>query len=279
MIFDELNNDEWACLAALLGDQSVGLHRRGRPRAKPRTVANAVLWVLTTGESWSRLPGRYPSSPTCRHRFEEWLLDGTLAQMTRVLSEFGRTFAVVPQALEVPVRRPAPVSGPSVERPRGVFWKSSESWQRPVACTSVNYPADVLSATLRQLCGPVDRIPGASPSPLRTGGPEPGRLECQNHIVWIHRACDSTRVEEYRRCTVYASAQPVPNQMFRACVEIVKDGRRIKRSGLIGPRFADSGAAEHHALEWACQWIDREFATRVHVGADRSAATRCAVSS
>ena len=67
MFFDELSNDEWALLAALVSDEpAVRLNRRGRPRAEPRIVANAVLWILTTGEPWSKLPGRYPSGPTCR---------------------------------------------------------------------------------------------------------------------------------------------------------------------------------------------------------------------
>ena len=69
MFFDELSNDEWAQLAALVSDEpAVRLNRRGRPRAEPRIVANAVLWILTTGEPWSKLPGRYPSGPTCRRR-------------------------------------------------------------------------------------------------------------------------------------------------------------------------------------------------------------------
>jgi hypothetical protein len=54
MFFDELSNDEWALLAALVSDEpAVRLNRRGRPRAEPRIVANAVLWILTTAN-----PGR-----------------------------------------------------------------------------------------------------------------------------------------------------------------------------------------------------------------------------
>jgi hypothetical protein len=45
---------------------------------------------------------------------------------------------------------------------------------------------------------------------------------------------------------------------YRASVEIIKDGRRVERSGLIGPRFADLESAETHALEWARGWIDRQ---------------------
>src|ERR1700753_609927 len=67
MFFDELNNDEWALIAPLVADEpAVRLNRRGRPRAEPRIVTNAVLWILTTGEPGSELPGRLPSGPPCR---------------------------------------------------------------------------------------------------------------------------------------------------------------------------------------------------------------------
>ncbi len=108
MFFDELSNDEWALLAALVSDEpAVRLNRRGRPRAEPRIVANAVLWILTTGEPWSKLPGRYPSGPTCRRRFEEWQLNGTLLEMVRLLSQTGRTFAYIPQPAPPAAAKPA----------------------------------------------------------------------------------------------------------------------------------------------------------------------------
>src|SRR5262249_46783251 len=44
MFFEELNDDEWARLAPLATEEPVHPHRRGRPRAEPRAVANAVVW-------------------------------------------------------------------------------------------------------------------------------------------------------------------------------------------------------------------------------------------
>ncbi len=137
MFFDELSNDEWALLAALVSDEpAVRLNRRGRPRAEPRIVANAVLWILTTGEPWSKLPGRYPSGPTCRRRFEEWQLNGTLLEMVRLLSQTGRTFAYIPQPAPPVAAKPAgcrSTEAPSMrdESLRGVSWRSPESWQAP----------------------------------------------------------------------------------------------------------------------------------------------------
>jgi transposase len=159
MIFDELSNDEWVRLAALVADKTRRVHRRGRPRSETRPVANAVLWIMTTGEPWSRLPARYPSVPTCRHRFEEWLIDGTLAQMINVLSAFGRTFACMPRA---PVARAA---GPAAatDRLHGVAWKSPESWQTSAVRTNACHPAGAIAAMTRQLSGPDDRVPPGSP--------------------------------------------------------------------------------------------------------------------
>jgi len=110
MFFDELSNDEWAQVSALVSDEpAVRLNRRGRPRAEPRIVANAVLWILTTGEPWSKLPGRYPSGPTCRRRFEEWQADGTLAEVIRLLTLNGRAFAYIPEPTPPAAPKPAQV--------------------------------------------------------------------------------------------------------------------------------------------------------------------------
>ena len=176
MFFDELSNDEWALLAALVSDEpAVRLNRRGRPRAEPRIVANAVLWILTTGEPWSKLPGRYPSGPTCRRRFEEWQLNGTLLEMVRLLSQTGRTFAYIPQpAPPVAAKPAAPVAEtPSVrdESLRGVSWKSPESWQAPGVSSSLSNwrSADPIADITRQLSG-LTNVPPVSRAPRGTFG-------------------------------------------------------------------------------------------------------------
>lgn len=61
MLFDDLRDNEWALVEALFCAEPARSERRGRPRVEARAVVNAVLWVLSTGEGWSKLPGRYPS--------------------------------------------------------------------------------------------------------------------------------------------------------------------------------------------------------------------------
>ena len=262
MCFDELSNDEWACLATLVADEPGHLNRRGRPRAPTRQVANAVLWIMTTGEPWSRLPGRYPSGVTCRHRFEEWLGAGRLAQMISVLSGFGRTFACIPQVPAARVARSGRVH--DADGPHGIVWTSPETWQTSAVDANACQPADAISAMTRQLSGVTgqdDLIPLNSPACARANLSAPGQPDPRYGALWTNPAWSSAQIEAYRDHTIHASAQSVPQMMYRACVQIVKDGQRVERSGLIGPRFADTEAAERYALDWARQWIDRECAT------------------
>ncbi|MGQ7937935.1 DUF6566 family protein [Paraburkholderia sp. D1E] len=302
MFFDELSNDEWALLAALVSDEpAVRLNRRGRPRAEPRIVANAVLWILTTGEPWSKLPGRYPSGPTCRRRFEEWQLNGTLLEMVRLLSQTGRTFAYVPQPAPPAAAKPAaPVAEPPSVRDenlRGVSWKSPESWQAPGMSSSLSSwrSADPIADITRQLSGltnvpPVSRSPSASSSlaarpamradlqsmdEARAVGAamhsldsaiasarRAQQLDDQRSPLSMSLAPRGTQVADQHGYVIYVAAEQVPNAMYRAWAEIMKDGKRVERSGLVGPRFAEADEAEQHALEWARQWIDRECRTQ-----------------
>ncbi|MEM5437029.1 DUF6566 family protein [Paraburkholderia diazotrophica] len=81
--------------------------------------------------------------------------------------------------------------------------------------------------------------------------------------LWIgHTEPRGLRFADHHGYVVYVAAERVPSDMFRAWAEIMKDGKRVERSGLIGPRFADADAAHRFALDWARQWIDREC--RVH---------------
>jgi putative transposase len=43
MLFDDLNDNEWALVEALFCGEPARIERRGRPRVEPRAVINAVL--------------------------------------------------------------------------------------------------------------------------------------------------------------------------------------------------------------------------------------------
>ncbi|SEI46064.1 transposase [Paraburkholderia diazotrophica] len=341
MFFDELSNDEWAQLAALVSDEpAVRLNRRGRPRAEPRIVTNAVLWILTTGEPWSKLPGRYPSGPTCRRRFEEWLANGTLAEMIRRLTRNGRAFAYIPEPTPPAPPKPAPVPIHVAEAPkprdelaRGVYWKSPETWKpaadEPGATNGSSFGWHALAPMAditRQLAGSAAVETGFIDSRAHTIGPVPSddaltkpqvlgaptrapltldtaRMQpdapapathghegqgyearddsapttsVHHAPLWIgHTEPRGLQFADRHGYVVYVAAERVPNEMFRAWAEIMKDGKRVERSGLIGPRFADADAAHRFALDWARQWIDREC--RVHEAAEEQAKQKASV--
>jgi transposase len=316
MFFDDLNNDEWALLAPLVADEpAVRLNRRGRPRAEPRIVTNAVLWILTTGEPWSKLPGRFPSGPTCRRRFEEWQLNGTLLEMVRLLSQGGRTFAYIPQPAPPVVAKPvAPaVPSPTVrdEGVRGVSWKSPESWQAPGVSGAPNewHPADPIADITRKLSGLAQAMPARAPmapaaavaGPAMYGVPitrrhavldagvahmanttnstdalderaapnaasfafaqRPLAQDDQRAPLSMSLAPRGTQLADPRGYLIYLMVEEVPGAAYRGSAEIMKDGKRAQRSGLVGPRFAEAQDAQQYALDWARQWIDRECDT------------------
>ncbi|WP_233801343.1 transposase [Paraburkholderia sp. HP33-1] len=313
MFFDELNNDEWALLAPLVSDEpAVRLNRRGRPRAEPRIVTNAVLWILTTGEPWSKLPGRYPSGPTCRRRFEEWQLNGTLLEMVRLLSQRGRTFAYIPQPAPPVTARPvAPVAQTPSPRDdnglRGVSWKSPESWQAPGVASALSQwrTADPIADITRQLSG-LQQAGSAHAGTAHAGSAQTAPAQAASAAGAVtHAAAAAEQVDtmsvtnvtlpapdaqaaadeprpslsmslaprgmevaDSRGYVIYVLVEEVPGAMYRASAEIIRDGKRVERSGLVGPRFADAQHAQQFALDWGRQWIDRESAT------DAAAATQ-----
>jgi len=282
MFFDELSNDEWARVAALVGESEVREHRRGRPRAHPRTVVNAVLWILTTGETWSKLPSHYPTVPTCRRRFSDWQANGTLIEMVKVLSEGGRSFAYVPSP---PVPEPAPrpaTAAYECDRLRGVFWQNPESWHAQGA-----QPFDGLANAPRRLAEARDVAQANAPGPShmsRAFAGAPMRAASYREAPLVAAREDDTPmpfdpccapVHDGRGYSIYAIARPVADGMFRGWAEIIREGRRVERSGLIGPRHANPDEAQAYALEWSRRWIAAQ-ATRLPMPASQEPAAATA---
>jgi transposase len=292
MNFDELSDDEWMQVSSLVSDEPpIRLNRRGRPRAEPRVVANAVLWILTTGESWSRLPARYPSGPTCRRRFEEWHVSGTLIELVALLSQRGRKFVYVPQPVQTEAQ-PVAVAVEEVAEDDGqpaVYWKSPEAWQAPAALADVpNAPlADPMESMMRQLAGGEPSLPASFEAPASAAAPAtrarhdvspfaPTRVSKPATRATSHRSAyapgGAVQVAEWRGFTMSLTVQPVRNRMFRAAVEILKDGQRLERSGLIGPPFQDREAARNFAFDWAREWVEREMPAAPAASASRAVA-------
>lgn len=278
MFYDELSNDEWALVSSLVAEGEIREHRRGRPRAHPRTIVNAVLWILTTGDTWSKLPSQYPTVPTCRRRFNDWQMNGTLLEMITRLAARGRSFSFVPSTpVEMPVRQAQAVY--ECDRLRGVFWQNPESWNglnaletsrsdstssggpRRIAdardVARANAPTPFSAAHLAMRSREMTRLPA------RAGASEAAPMAFEPACVPVH---------EPHGYTIYAIARPVAGGMHRGWAEIVKAGKRVERSGLIGPRHSNPDDAATYALEWSRRWIASQSTRKTHPGVEVSKA-------
>lgn len=56
---------------------------------------------------------------------------------------------------------------------------------------------------------------------------------------------------------IYVAADLVPGEMFRGWAEIMRDNKRVARSGLVCPRFLAPEAAKQCAMDWAQRWIEQ----------------------
>jgi Putative transposase of IS4/5 family (DUF4096) len=50
-------------------------------------VLNGILSVLGTGAQWREFPKKYPSYQTCHRRFHQWVREGKLERILRVLAK------------------------------------------------------------------------------------------------------------------------------------------------------------------------------------------------
>jgi hypothetical protein len=191
--------------------------------------------------------------------------------MVRLLSQTGRRFAYVPEP-SPPVAEQSSV--PEVETPavreprddglRGVFWKSPESWQAPQGVSNDWRPVDPFAEITRQLTGPGDepvRVDAREATRVVSHAHEPQQREVARSPLSMGLSANGTELTDRRGYVIYVMAQSVPNEMYRAWAEIMKDGKRVERSGLVGPRFDTPEAAERFAFDWAQQWIDRHCRT------------------
>ncbi len=74
----DITDQEWQRVAPLLPELLPRAELRGRPLTNTRAVLNGVLWVMSSGATWSAMPRRYPSYQTCHRRFKAWHQSGAL---------------------------------------------------------------------------------------------------------------------------------------------------------------------------------------------------------
>jgi len=82
----ELSDAQWELIEPLLRPKR-RTDGRGRPWQDTRAVLNGILWVMGTGAQWRELPNKYPPYQTCHRRFQQWVREGKLEGILRVVAE------------------------------------------------------------------------------------------------------------------------------------------------------------------------------------------------
>jgi hypothetical protein len=76
----QITDAQWQEIAPLL--PPVPSHAKGgRPRMPARHAMEAICYVLLTGCSWKRLPGRFGPPSTVYGHFQAWRRDGVIRSM------------------------------------------------------------------------------------------------------------------------------------------------------------------------------------------------------
>ena len=79
----------------------------GRPSLNPRTVLNAIMWILKSGARWRDLPARYGNWNSIYHKFRLWCSQGLFERLMKfikgeedntLLLEIDSTFCKVHQS-------------------------------------------------------------------------------------------------------------------------------------------------------------------------------------
>ncbi len=81
----ELTEEQWELVEPVLRPRRRE-DNRGRPWHDTRAVFNGVLWILGSGAQWIEMPEKYPPYQTCHRRFQQWVREGKLIQVLRLLA-------------------------------------------------------------------------------------------------------------------------------------------------------------------------------------------------
>ena len=97
----------------------------GRPALNPRSVFNALMWILKSGARWRDLPARYGNWNSIYHKFRLWCSLGLFERLLKSLMPIAKTLPCLRlirlsvRCIRVPVR----------------LWKSKQSGRRAAAKT------------------------------------------------------------------------------------------------------------------------------------------------
>jgi transposase len=80
----ELTDSQWDFIEDIFPEPA----STGRPRACPRQMLDAILWLNNTGAKWRDLPPELGAWQTVFRYFDRWNDDGTLQKIVTRLTQF-----------------------------------------------------------------------------------------------------------------------------------------------------------------------------------------------
>jgi transposase len=81
----KLTDEQWKLVEPLLRPVRRE-DNRGRPWHDTRAVLHGVFWILGSCAQWSEIPAKYPPYQTCYRRFQQWVREGRLVEVLRLLA-------------------------------------------------------------------------------------------------------------------------------------------------------------------------------------------------
>lgn len=130
----EVSDAEWSVLEPIL-QPARRKDGRGRPWRDTRAVLNGVLWVLGTGAQWRELPNKYPPYQTCHRRFQQWVRDGKLEKILRLLAtELQARGAVIGWAVR---QRIGKIAAQPCRLPPNIETQQASTWILPRPMRSI----------------------------------------------------------------------------------------------------------------------------------------------
>ena len=78
----DLTKAQWKRIKFVFGKRA----KVGSPSLNPRTVFNAILWILKSGARWRNLPARYGNRNSIYYKFRLWCSLGLFERLLQLIN-------------------------------------------------------------------------------------------------------------------------------------------------------------------------------------------------
>lgn len=74
--FDELTDEQWACIVDLFNDKNLKGSIFKKTKLGYRNIINGIFWIIINNRKWRDMPKKFPSYPTCNKYYNNWKKTG-----------------------------------------------------------------------------------------------------------------------------------------------------------------------------------------------------------